>query len=199
MPTSYKLKAATQIETSKPKIQVIITRGPFYFTHSAIRIQSNDKIYFWDPSGAYGMDEYAEYFSDNPLPENFSKREDLITAGIPSLETYWLFAQYTEDRSMEVFEWTLTNEQALHYQSILLAGSLDGNNEFDFDSHATFLLCSSALSRYLIDFVSEPVSLKETFFFPDSLAHKLYALRPNRIIIFDKGMPTQIFSPQNFE
>jgi len=50
----------TKLENPKPSIQIIVSRGPLYFTHSAIWVQNNDKIYFWDLSGSYGMDEDIE-------------------------------------------------------------------------------------------------------------------------------------------
>ena len=94
---------------------------------------------------------------------------------------------------MEIFEWGLTDEVARHYQSILLAGSEDGDNRYNFSSQDIFLLCSSALSRFVNRFVSDTIALEETFFFPDSLAHKLYSLSPDRIISFTKGSDIEVF------
>ena len=195
IPTEYTQKNATHIENKEPNIQIIVTRGPFYFTHSAIRIQSKKRILFWDPSGSYADDEHAEFFKEHPLPDGFSKKNALIVDGIPSLETYWLFSQYTEDSGMEIFEWALADDVALHYQSILLAGSEGSNNQYDFASQDIFLLCSSALSRFVNRFVSDTIALEDAFFFPDSLAHKLYSLNPDRIIFFEKGKVTRIFQP----
>ena len=195
IPTEYTQKSTTHIENKKSNIQIIVTRGPFYFTHSAIRIQSQKRILFWDPSGSYADDEHVEFFKEHPLPDGFSKKNALIVDGIPSLEIYWLFAQYTDDSGMEIFEWALADDVALHYQSILLAGSEGSNNQYDFASQDIFLLCSSALSRFVNRFVSETLSLGETYFFPDSLAHKLYSLKPDKIIVFEKGKDTRIFQP----
>ena len=193
IPIEYTQKNTASIESKKPNIQIIVTRGPFYFTHSAIRIQSKERILFWDPSGSYADDEHDEFFKENALPNDFRKKNALIVNGVPSLDTYWLFAQYTEDSGMEIFEWALTDEVARHYQSILLTGSEEGDNKYDFASQDIFLLCSSALSRFVNRFVSETISLGETYFFPDSLAHKLYTLNPDRIILFEKGGDTQVF------
>jgi len=191
--TEYTQKKTIYIENKEPNIQIIVTRGPFYFTHSAIRIRSKKRILFWDPSGSYADDEHTEFFREHPLPDGFSKKNALIVNGIPSLETYWIFAQYTADSGMEIFEWALTDDVARRYQSILLAGSEEGDNKYDFASQDIFLLCSSALSRFVNRFVFETFSLGETYFFPDSLAHKLYTLNPDRIILFEKGGDTQVF------
>lgn len=195
MPDKYHQQKIVNLQDKKPKIQIIVTRGPFYFTHSAIRIQNQERILFWDPSGSYGGDEHALYFKQHPLPENFEKKNALILHGIPDLEAYWSFAQFTDDTGMEIFEWSLTNQVATHYQSILLAGAEEGKNQYDFKSQDVVLLCSSALSRFVIRFASEVISLDETFFFPDSLAHKLYSLNPDRIILFEKDEVTRVFQP----
>lgn len=114
--------------------------------HSAFRIQSKKRILFWDPSGSYADDEHDEFFKESSLPNDFRKKDALIIEGIPSLETYWVFAQYTEDSGMEIFEWALTNDTALKYQSILLAGAEEGDNQYDFATQDIFLLCSSAFT-----------------------------------------------------
>jgi len=194
IPSHYKNIPNDKLENPQPNIQIIVTRGPLYFTHSAIRVQNNEKIYFWDPLGSYGMDEHAEYFKEQGLPSSFLKKDDLITYGVPNLNTYWSFAKYTADTGMEIFEWMLSNQQATHLQNVFYAGANDSDNPYDFDSQDTFLLCSSALSRFINRFVSDIVPLGETYFFPDSLAHKLYALEPDRIIVFEKGRETRVFS-----
>lgn len=195
IPAQYHQQKIVNFQDKEPKIQILVTRGPFYFTHSAIRIQNNERILFWDPSGSYGGEEHALYFKEHPLPLNFEKKNSLIIHGIPDLELYWLFAQFTDDTGMEVFEWSLTNKVATHFQSVLLAGAEEGENQYDFKSQDIVLLCSSALSRFVIRFVSDVVPLDETFFFPDSLAHKLYTLNPDRIILFEKGGETRVFRP----
>jgi len=193
MSSDYKLQETTNLKTVHPKIQIIITRGPFYFTHSAIRIKSNKRVLFWDPSGSYAGEEHESYYKEHPLNKNFLKKNALVIRGVPDLATYWLFAQYTDDLGMEIFEWPLTDELALQYQNVLLAGANEGENEYDFSSQDSFLLCSSALSRFLIRFTDKTIKLNETFFFPDSLAHELYKLKPDRVILFEKEKMTQIF------
>ena len=192
LPNNFTNHTVTSTQNNKPKIQVIVTRGLIYYTHSAIRVQTPKQTLFWDPSGSYASDEHEEYFKENPLPSVFVRKKDLITLGAPDLETYWLFAKYTDDTGMEVFEWDLTDKSAMHYQSILLAGANEADNKYEFDSQDTFLLCSSALTRFLDRFITQ-APLGETFFFPDSLAHKLYTLNPSRIILFEKGGPIQVY------
>jgi len=75
---------------------------------------------------------------------------------------------------MEVFQWNLTEPQAIYYQTVFLEGATNSENRFDFTTGAAFYLCSSTLTRFINRFVSDVIPLGKTFFFPDNLAHKFY-------------------------
>jgi len=68
---------------------------------------------------------------------------------VPNLNTYSPFVKYTSDTGTEIFEWTLTNEQAPHLHNAFYAGANGSDNRYNFDSHVTFLLCRSVPSRFI--------------------------------------------------
>jgi hypothetical protein len=185
------------IESHSYKLQIIVTRHPIYFTHSALRLIDGQQLLFWDPAGTFGLtEEYPAFYKQHPLPAGFSKRNDLIVDGVPDLSLYWAYAQQTGDEGMEVLEWNLTPAQAAHYYDVLLTGAEGNEQTYHFTTKHHFLLCSSNLSRFLVRFTGDSVGLKETCFFPDSLAHALYKLNPDRVIFFDEEEGVRIFSKQ---
>ena len=176
------------------KLQILVTRSFLYSSHSALRLLYKGRVLMWDPSGSYGdMAQHGDWFSDNPLPDNFKKINDLILQGAPALPFYFRFAQYTQDNEMEVFEWRLPDEVAAYYQDLLIKGATEAENEYGFHTHHPFYLCSSYLTRTLQQHINRSFQLRETYFFPDSLAHELFEHHPDRIYFFAKHRPVTVF------
>lgn len=198
VPASYNKQqlAESQFVDKNPpaKLQILVTRSILYSSHSALRLLYQGKVLMWDPSGSYGnLDEHKAWFLANPLPENYNRINDLIIDGAPSLPFYFRFAQYTQDNEMEVFEWDLTDEVAAYYHELLVKGATEENNRYSFSTHHPFYLCSSYLTRSLKQYMGKTFQLRDTYFFPDSLAHELFEHQPDRIFFFAKNRPVTIF------
>lgn len=192
---------ASNYETSRPTplsdaIQIITTRSPLFYSHSAVRILYKNQTLFWDPAGTYGLEyERPAYYKDNPLPKGFYRIEDLITQGSPNLPLYWRYSIFTGDNAMEVFEWKLTEEQAKYYYNLLYKGATQRNNKLDFITQESATICSSAVSSFLQRFGGKIIPLHEHYTLPHGLAHALHALKPDRIYYFEADNPAIIFAP----
>jgi len=119
---------------------------------------------------------------------------DLIVANEPTLEMYWQSSVNASDTAMEVFEWDLSDQQALRLRKTLLRGSglEEGRKEFQTKTIKPF--CSSAISDFLRIYDEDPVSLEGTYLLPHGLAEALYRSDPSRVIIFRRGQQATIYT-----
>jgi len=175
-------------------IQVITTRSPLFYSHAAVRMIYKNQVLFWDPSGAYGVeDEHSAYYIEHPMPKEFRRSEDLITQGVPDLARYWQYSIFTGDDAMEIFEWTLNDKQAKFYYELLLKGADQRAHKINFFTHDSATICSAAVSSFLIRFGNDIIPLQERYFLPHGLAHDLHTLNPERIYYFELRRPARIF------
>lgn len=172
-------------------LQIIITRSPQYYTHSALRLKYGKQRLFWDPAGSYGdFDEYPDFYIESPLPDNFKRVNDVIFNGVPSLYRYWQFSIHTNDNGMEVFEWKLSEEKAKFYYNLLRLGAEQPDNKVGFITRRNFMMCSSALTRFLLRFADDTIGISESYFFPDNLSHDLYTRHAHDIYLIELEQPS---------
>ena len=202
VPGELSMRVSPASEQNPPEhpnsFQIIITRNWFFYSHSAIRLNSAGHHLFWDPAGSYGdVEKKPQWFSGIDIPADFRRVNDLIVSGVPDLATYWHFARNSGDRAMEVFEWSLDEPAANHYYALFTAGATREGNSYGFHTQG-YLLCSSTLTRFLRRFAGDIVNIKENYFFPGNLSYELYRQGPDRILIFEEGQPVKIYASHRF-
>lgn len=187
--TRAAVEAGQSLQSGGAKLQVIVTYDASYSTHTALRLADrSQRALFWDPAGRYGET------SDGTLASHIKRVNDLIVENEPTLEMYWQSSVNASDTAMEVFEWDLSDPQALRLRKTLLRGSglEEGRKEFQTKTIKPF--CSFAISEFLQISDEDPVSLERTYWLPHGLAEALYRSDPSRVIIFRRGRKATIYT-----
>lgn len=176
--------ASDYVTESKGQLQVIICYGHLLSNHAALRLTCpGQKTVFWDPGGTYG--------EENPL---LGRKRDLILTQPPTLEQWWDYRRHgCNEPFMAVFEWDLNFEFANDLQVTLIKGINDHVPGRLFNSDAPGLFCSIAVCDFLKRFAQPRVVIEHKRLLPHQLADDLWTQSPDRVRLFRKGKPAQIF------
>jgi len=168
----------------QPLLQIVIVYGPAWGHHSALRLVCQDRpVLFWDPGGGYGTSD----------PEVVRER-DLIHINAPDLEKYLQFTWQHNTVEVEVFEWNLTQAQAVELYEVLMNGSDKNHGLGRFKTSTMGGFCTRRLSDFLHRFAAKIMVVPKSFLLPEDLARVLYSQSPQRILSFRRH-GQRIFHP----
>ena len=156
-------------------LQIFIMYEEIMCSHTALRLQIGEQdALFWDPAGGYGRRSSVK-----------AKREnDLVVSPVPTVNEYIQFPKENATDAIEFFEFHISNERADELIK-RLRGDLIDEAEGKFVTTTTGLFCSDAVSSFLERFAGDYLPVKKTFL-PHNFAKQLYAIPPDRIIIFEE-------------
>jgi hypothetical protein len=162
-------------EAEIPRLQIIIGYFAWWPNHTALRLAAPDRpVLFWDPGGGYGLE-----------PPRRERIRDVILEGAPDIPTYLPFRWYNNDALIEIFEWRLSDAEALRLHNILMAGAgITPDPAIDFDTDTPGFFCASAISEFLHRFGSPTMRLEGHTVSPARLSHYLYRQHPDRVLLF---------------
>lgn len=182
-------------DTSKPRLQIIITSADFICNHTAMRlITPNKPVIFWDPGGGFGdSDESTAYFSDkgiDGLPLKIERHFDIVKTLSDDLNRYIDYRwQASSDELIEIFEFNLAIERAERLNQEFKGGENNDHLPGKFSTDAVPLMCSVAVSDFLIQFMADRILLPTSYFLPHNLSHQLYTQNPDRVLILRRNQP----------
>ena len=100
-------------EAETPRLQIIIGYFDLWPNHTAVRLVAPERpVAFWDPGGGYGLE-----------PPERERIRDIIIDRAPDIPTYMPFRRYNNDALTEIFEWHLSDAEALRMHRVLMAGA----------------------------------------------------------------------------
>ena len=156
-------------------LQIFIMYEEFMCSHTALRLQIGEQdSLFWDPAGGYGRRSSVKAIRKN----------DLVVSPVPTVNEYIQFPKENATDAIEFFEFHISAERADELMK-RLRGDLVDKLEGKFITTTTGMFCSDAVSRFLERFASHYLPVKKTFL-PHNFAKQLYAIPPDRIIIFEE-------------
>jgi hypothetical protein len=158
-----------------PRLQVIIGYFDWWPNHAALRLVAPERpVVFWDPGGGYGR--------KTPRRERI---RDVIVDGAPDIPTYMPFRWFNNDALTEIFEWALSDEEALRMHRVLMAGAgIDPDPAIDFDTDTPGFFCAAAISEFLHRFGAPTIHIAGRTVSPARLSHYLYQQHPDRVLLF---------------
>lgn len=162
-------------EATAPRLQIIIGYFDIWPNHTALRLVAPERpVVFWDPGGGYGLKP--------PLRERI---RDLIVDGAPDIPTYMPFRWYNNDALTEIFEWDLSNAEALRMHHVLMVGAgIEPDPGIDFDTETPGFFCAAAISEFLHRFGAPTIRIEDTTASPGRLSRYLYQQTPDRVLLF---------------
>ncbi|MBL0715851.1 MAG: hypothetical protein JJV98_19365 [Desulfosarcina sp.] len=187
MPESWPQYAAAEdilvTNADTPRLQIIIGYFNWWPNHTALRLVAPDRpVTFWDPGGGYGL-----------KPPRLRRINDVIIKGAPDIPTYLPFRWSNNDELIEIFEWYLSDGEALRLHHILLAGAnIKPDAQIDFSTDTPAFFCAAAISEFLHRFGAPTVRTEETTLLPSRLARGLYQKKPDRVLVFHRRERPQI-------
>ncbi len=157
------------------QLQVIICYGNTLSNHTALRLTAAEKPdLFWDPGGTFLQNK----------PEH-ARTHDVITQNAPTLDQWWLYRRDgCREPIMEVFQWSLSPEQANRLHAILIDRQDPADPTQSFEPDAGGLQCCKKVCEYLIRFADNNPAVKDKMFWPHKLAEHLWTQSPDRVLIY---------------
>ena len=159
-------------------LRIFACHSKWYGDHAAIWVGSPSGLWaFWDPAGWYA--------DEKCIPD----KEDVICRPF-DLERYWRWRHLTHDGlDMLVFEWDVSEREARRVHRLLTSGC--------YPTLTWAGLCCVAVCEFIsrhIPYVNSPPPPFSIF--PGMLGELLWSQKPDRVIVFHKDCPTQIWTPQ---
>ena len=179
MPTEWPRRPATaaslQVAAESPRLQIIIGYFDLWPNHTALRLVAPDRpVIFWDPGGGYGL-----------KPPKRARIRDVIVDGAPDIATYMPFRWYNNDALTEIFEWDLSDSEALRLHHVLMAGAgIEPDPAIAFDTETPGFFCAAAVSDFLHRFGPPALWVETTTNSPARLSQSLYGQNPDRVLLF---------------
>lgn len=156
-------------------LQVFIMYAEMMCSHAALRLQAYEyDTLFWDPAGGFGRKGSLRATRIN----------DLVVSPTPTVNQYLNFRLELETVAVELFEFHISSERAGDLMGRLRGDVVEDGQE-KFVTTTTGLFCSDAISAFLERFAGEYIPVKKTFL-PRNLAKQLYAVPPDRVILFEE-------------
>jgi hypothetical protein len=169
-------------DSDEARMEIFIIYSSHMCSHTTLRIYSPSVgTVFWDPAGDYGTPEY---------PVVARRVNDLVVDPVPTVLDYVAFRKYAPTSRMEIFEFALSDEDAVRLIRILRSGFYPDGSRFM--TRTQPFNCSSSISKFLEHYAKSIMDVKKEFF-PHNLAKRLYAQPPDRVIIYDKNGISQYF------
>jgi hypothetical protein len=181
-PTGWQTARADKDQPDDNLLQVIICYGWVTSNHACLRLQGPvGSVLFWDPGGMFG----------EAVVPNHRHNDLLLEAYAPSLAQIWDYRRVgCNEPMMLVFEWRLTDAQAQANRKLILAG------ERGFESDAPGGFCSVYVSRFLQRYCQPALGLERGWFWPHNLARRLWRAGPDRVWLFRRHKPVQLYQQQ---
>jgi hypothetical protein len=176
----------SQHNTNTPpaQLQIFICYGKVLSNHTALRLTTPHKpTLMWDPGGTF-----LQY---DPTR---ARRHDVITQNAPTIDQWW---QYRRDGCrepiMELFQWSITPDQANRLHAILLNHRDPNDPTQSFEPDAGGLQCSTKVSEFLIRFANDKPTITQKQFWPHKLAEQLWTQNPDSVTVFRSDGNNQVY------
>ncbi len=159
-------------------LQVLIMYSSSFCAHTALRLSDPENgAVFWDPAGGYGLEGSV----------SVKRNKDLIVNDAPTLNNYIRFRTEIPTKTVEIFEWKITQETANKFYTILINGTDRFHTKGKFSTQGQGFFCGADVSDFLNRFGTDFIQVKKIFF-PHDLERQLYLKLPDRVIIVDIDM-----------
>ncbi len=174
----------------QPRLQVFIHYNDSRSTHAALRVTSpHGPAVMWDPGGGYQLDDTS-----------YGRRNDVVVDRPPALETWWVYRVESMNEPVAlVFEWDITPHHAARMQQALLRGAEGSGGRLNTRRRPGF--CGFAVSDFLRHFGPPRIDINWSYFWPDSLAKRLWTQHPDRVLRYSglADAPPAIYVPPEGE
>ncbi len=167
------------------KLSIFVIYGAGVCAHTTMRIYSPEHgVLFWDPAGGFGDPEYVI---------QGDRDRDMLVNPVPTIAEYLEFRREIDTVKLEIFEFTITPEQALHLMTLLKAQP--GGDEEYYPTKAAVMKCAASISDFLEKHAGEIFEITAGFY-PHALAEQLYEKKPDRVIVWDLTKMLEYIPPE---